>query len=219
MVTTGICVELESFFGKFINLSHHGFDATLAFKCTNGNIDVNLSATLGTNTEYYSTPTTTPRETRNSKPSQVRRRIRRKEARKAAANQEEETDGAEEASVNLRDVPRSELLDTADDENTSLKCGVLTEDNNQIHNETENMISQDLHNSLINTAPPVDQVSIMNEPILHLSNSPDVRTVPSRPGFWTTPSTSCCDHFCRPDLVDDPDFEGCCFHRCRKPWN
>ena len=108
MVTTGICVEQESFFGKFINLSHHGVNATLAFKCTDGIIDVNLSAMLGTNTDH-SMPSTMPRETRHSKPS---RRIRRKEARKTA-NQEEETDGVEETSVNLPDVLGTEMMETA----------------------------------------------------------------------------------------------------------
>ena len=65
MVTAAICVELESFFGKFINLSHHGFNATLALKCNDGNIDVNLSATFGTNANEHATNSAGNTETRH----------------------------------------------------------------------------------------------------------------------------------------------------------
>ena len=36
--------------------------------------------------------------------------------------------------------------------------------------------------------------------------------------FQTQPGSSCCDHICRPDLEEDPDYDFCCRHRCRKPW-
>jgi len=34
----------------------------------------------------------------------------------------------------------------------------------------------------------------------------------------TRPGSSCCDRLCRLDMVDDPDYDKCCLHRCRKPW-
>ena len=34
----------------------------------------------------------------------------------------------------------------------------------------------------------------------------------------TSPGSSCCDHLCRLDMVDDSDHDKCCLHRCRKPW-
>ena len=36
--------------------------------------------------------------------------------------------------------------------------------------------------------------------------------------FQAQPESSCCDHLCRLDMVDDPTYGGCCLHRCRKPW-
>ena len=97
MVTAELCGELESFFGKFINLSHYGHNASLAFKCVDGTIDVNLSATFGMNVAKPM-PSTMPTETRQNKPSQVRRRIRRKEAKKAASQEEETCDGLPDVS-------------------------------------------------------------------------------------------------------------------------
>ena len=198
MVTAELCGELESFFGKFINLSHYGHNATLVFKCVDGTIDVNLSATFGM-TVANPMPSTMPTETRQSKPSQVRRRIRRKEAKKPASQEEKICD-------DLPDVPQNQMFETANVEDTTFNNGVLMDDSNQINSKIESLISQDLDESLMHTPPPIDQAVV-------------AAGHPSRSGFWTTPYTSCCDHFCRPDLVDDPDFEFCCLHRCRKPWN
>ena len=101
MVTAAICGELESFFGKFINLSHHGFNATLALKCNDGNIDVNLSATFGTNANEHATNSVGNTETRYSKLSQMRRRILRREAKKNSNFEKEATD-------DVSDIPATE---------------------------------------------------------------------------------------------------------------
>ena len=53
----------------------------------------------------------------------------------------------------------------------------------------------------------------ISKPISRPSN-----VISTSSGFQTQPGTSCCDHVCRRDLLDDPDIEGCCLHRCRKPW-
>ena len=36
--------------------------------------------------------------------------------------------------------------------------------------------------------------------------------------FQTQPGSSCCDYIHRPDLKEDPEYDFCCHHRCRKPW-
>ena len=40
---------------------------------------------------------------------------------------------------------------------------------------------------------------------------------PSTP-FQTRPENSCCSHLCRNDMLDDPEYDKCCLHRCRVPW-
>ena len=40
---------------------------------------------------------------------------------------------------------------------------------------------------------------------------------PSTP-FQTRPENSCCSHLCRNDMLNDPEYDKCCLHRCRVPW-
>ena len=96
------------------------------------------------------------------------------------------------------------MFETGNVENTTFNNDDLMDDSN--HSKIESFITQDLDGSLMKTPPHIVQAVV-------------AAGRPLRSGFWTTPSTSCCDHFCRPDVVNDPDFEFCCLHRCRKLWN
>ena len=81
-------LEISSFIGKFMQLSSCGFRADLNFNCSDGNVSVNLTAELECN---IPTPTV-PNARKDVKPSQLRRRQRRKQARENTAVEVHEPD-------------------------------------------------------------------------------------------------------------------------------
>ena len=66
-------LEIESFIGKFLYLSSHGYESNLQLASSNGNISVNIQANLG------NTIPQCENIQRNIKPSRARRRRRREE--------------------------------------------------------------------------------------------------------------------------------------------
>ena len=69
----------------------------------------------------------------------------------------------------------------------------------------------------------VQQHVLMNQPCAiraqtDVAQSSTTLPIPKPPHFQTQPGSSCCDHLCRLDMVDDPDYDKCCLHRCRKLW-
>ena len=64
-------LEINSFIGKFAYLSSCGYAADLRFTSTNGNVKVNFEASIGCLNPFL----------RNTKPSRIRRRQRRRETR------------------------------------------------------------------------------------------------------------------------------------------
>ena len=67
--------EMESFIGKFLYLSSHGYESNLQLTSSNGNISVNIQANLGNIISQCENIQ------RNIKPSRARRRRRREEFR------------------------------------------------------------------------------------------------------------------------------------------
>ena len=70
--------ELQSFVSKFLQLSSYGYQSCLNFKFNGEHIEVNINATLGSPPVLKESFMT---EKKHVKPSRLRRRIRRKEAR------------------------------------------------------------------------------------------------------------------------------------------
>ena len=81
-------LEVSSFIGKFMHLSSCGLRASLQFNCSDGNVSVNLTAELGCNIPTM----TVPNVRKDVKPSQLRRRQRRKQARENTAVKVHEPD-------------------------------------------------------------------------------------------------------------------------------
>ena len=66
-------LEIESFIGKFLYLSSHGYESNLQLTSSNGNISVNIRANLENNIPLRKNIQL------NMKPSRARRRRRREE--------------------------------------------------------------------------------------------------------------------------------------------
>ena len=63
--------------------------------------------------------------------------------------------------------------------------------------------------------PPVHPISIVST-CASKSRPSFSKCTPAT--FQTEPGSSCCDHLCRSDMLDDPEYDKCCLHCCRKPW-
>ena len=73
-MATSTYFEIESFVNKFTTLTSYGYTADLRFTSLNGNINIDLKASLGIVTPFQESY-------QHVKPSRVRRRQRRKENR------------------------------------------------------------------------------------------------------------------------------------------
>ena len=81
--------ELNSFLGKFSQLCNFGFNASLTFKNHNGNIIANIEAEIGScNSSQLSSNQGSSKSCKNTKPSQVRRRNKRKTAHSNTSSSE-----------------------------------------------------------------------------------------------------------------------------------
>ena len=76
-------IEINSFLIKFLQLSHDGLDTNLSFNCNDGKMTVNLKATV---TSTPGSERTDDGNCQHVKPSRLRHRKRRSEARIKAQN-------------------------------------------------------------------------------------------------------------------------------------
>ena len=76
-------IEINSFLIKFLQLSHDGLDTNLSFNCIDGKMTVNLKATV---TSTPGSERTDDGNCQHVKPSRLRHRKRRSEARIKAQN-------------------------------------------------------------------------------------------------------------------------------------
>ena len=221
--------EIDLVVAQFKILLGFGHEASLKLDCKLGEAWINLSCKVGRNAPplpHTPLPACDVTRKNHRSPSYFRRQARRKSEResravtlnnvslcmpKAEKVQDELT--ADEASKNVT-IEESHNMDIAEKAIIKQVIDVATGESLGKVNRTQ---------ADEPACEEVQQHVLMNQHCT-LRAQTDVAQrsttlpIPKPPHFQTQPGTSCCDHICRPDPLEDPHYKECCRHRCRKPW-
>ena len=65
---------------------------------------------------------------------------------------------------------------------------------------------------------PTNTTQLHSLSVVYSNSRQNTTLISTLLSLQTRPGSSCCNRLCRLDMVDDPDYDKCCLHRCRKPW-